>query len=111
MLPLEEKRIIRAIDWLATCFVPEQKVSLLKFPVPHRIRLQNMGLLEKVIQYEEQFIAELNCFLKKACDQVGFGFIDNEQAVSGEDWFNDGIHKTNAFHKRWLNQYSNTCFS
>lgn len=105
ILVVEKERIYKALDFVAQCFSPGQKVSLLSIYLPQRQRLESRGLSGKIIDLEMKFFIELNLILKEACKFFGLGFINNEIDATELDWFGDGIHKTHSFHQRWLEQY------
>ena len=105
ILLVEKERIYKALDFVAQCFSPGQKASLLSIYVPQRQRLESRGLSDEIIDLEVRFFVELNLILKETCEFFGLGFINSEVNATDLDWFADGIHKTHSFHRYWLEQY------
>lgn len=107
---VEKKRCYRAVKFLSKCFVPGQNVSILSIQRPQRQRLQQWGLSDDIIGLEEEFIDRLNRSLQEVCAIFKISFISTDVDVTDLDWFNDGVHKKNSFHKRWLEKYASERF-
>lgn len=72
--------------------------------------MQERGRSDDMISLEEEFIDRLNRSLQEVCAIFEINFINADMEVTDLDWFNDGVHKKNLFHNRWLEKYASERF-
>lgn len=111
ILQTEIETIRRAIVFLKNCFSPWQHVSLLSIQRPQLRRLKDAELSDECITREYELIDTLNSELNAFCRDVGFNVIDADFGLTDIDWYADGVHKSHAAHKRWVQKYVDTFLS
>ena len=106
ILAVELKRVNLAVQFISEQSLPGQYLSILSLPLPSETRLTNsLALSSEVFDLETEFIRKINLQLSKSCEDYSLRYINTEINQTSNCWYDDEVHKTNLFHKSWLDKY------